>query len=193
MNCPSRRESVLYPISGGSRTFNDANPVSMVARGDYAVCMGDLSNDEWGGGPGSFADAKSATFAWPTIAATATGISYVRSQVTVAMITDGLSNTYMLGERYICPDYYTTGTDPADNETMYTGMDNDTCRTVCYVPMQDTPGLGNTEVFGSAHAGSLNMSFCDGSVQTINYSIDAETHRRLGNRCDDLPVDRKNL
>ena len=82
---------------------------------------------------------------------------------------------------------------------MYVGYDNDIYRTACYnptgrivqTPMQDTPGYPDFSRFGSAHASGCNMAFCDGAVQPIHYSIDPETHRRLGNRKDGLTIDAK--
>ena len=46
-------------------------------------------------------------------------------------------------------------------------------------PQQDRAGVvgPNLYAFGSAHAGGLNMAFCDGSVRTISYDIDRDTHR----------------
>jgi prepilin-type N-terminal cleavage/methylation domain-containing protein/prepilin-type processing-associated H-X9-DG protein len=213
MNCPTRRTAVTYPIAaawyGGGSTagywFN-VNGVTMCARGDYATCVGDNDNGQWGAGPGDLA--SSAGFLASTditnLQRTMTGVCYLASQVSVAMVTDGTSNTYMIGERYLDPDCYYNGMDGADNESMYVGYDNDTNRsTYCPVPlkpndyvatpMQDTPGSSDGLRFGSAHAGSCNMSFCDGSVQTISYTIDPEAHRRLGNRQDELPVNPKEL
>ncbi len=80
----------------------------------------------------------------------------------MADVSDGLSNTYMVGEKYLNPDSYYDGSDPADNESMYAGMDNDTHRTTyCpvplpadyvpdHAPMQDTAGNLNMYTFGSS-------------------------------------------
>jgi len=122
-------------------------------------------------------------------------------------ITDGASNTFLLGEKYVNPDDYLTGQDGGDDWTFMSGCQDDICRG-CGVasdgaayfprtPMQDTPGFGAANGgslwFGSAHNGSLNMSLCDGSVRGISYTIDPETFRRLCNRMDDQPIDPKSL
>lgn len=193
MNCPTRRPSVTFSVNGGSRTFRDASTVTRLVRGDYAANAGDMTDDQWGGGPESYEQAKDKSY-WPMdILQWASGIVYLRSEVTMAMIADGSSNTYMLGERYINPDSYTDGTDEADNETSTSGYNNDTCRTVYFPPAPDTPSYINIKAFGSAHTEIFMMSFCDGAVQAINYTIDPEVHRRLGNRQDGLPVDPKKL
>ena len=41
--------------------------------------------------------------------ALSTGIVYCGSMIKMADITDGTSNTYLAGEKYLDPDYYATG------------------------------------------------------------------------------------
>ncbi|MFZ1936928.1 MAG: DUF1559 domain-containing protein [Thermoguttaceae bacterium] len=200
MNCPTRRPAMLFPLDpNSSGTPFDCDPITAMARTDYNACGGDQF---WGWTdasvePTSLAQGIAMTASyWGSLTKTYTGISYLHSEVATAWISDGLSNTYMVGEKYLDPDYYYNGTDWADNESMYAGEDNDTNRTTYYdgvnpnhAPMQDTAGVSDLVRFGSAHADSFNMCFCDGSVRSIGYTIDAETHRRLGNRQDGLPVD----
>jgi prepilin-type processing-associated H-X9-DG protein len=59
--------------------------------------------------------------------------------------------------------------------------------------MQDTPGWMYYLSFGSAHPRSLNMAMCDGSVHVVNYNINPDIHRRLGDRKDGKAIDAKSF
>ena len=95
------------------------------------------------------------SFAWSSTA-TLTGISFQRSQITMGHLrTKGASNTYLLGDKYLDPDNYSTGSEGDDNEWATVGFDNDLFRTAdtSYgdTPMQDTAGCENDYIWGSAH------------------------------------------
>lgn len=120
-----------------------------------------------------------------------TGIVAARTCMMLQDITDGSSNTYLVGEKYVDPDAYfhAAPDDLGDNQGPYTADDRDNVRFTLWPPMQDRPGYSNTRGFGSAHPGSLNMGMCDGSVRSIPYEIDSLVHQRLGNREDGNSVD----
>ncbi len=202
MYCPSRRAVDAYPSWQSSDPPNNSDPFTKAAKSDYAANGGDTytwagSNGSTfdGGGPSSYADAESSPGNFAKIAAVATGIVYCGSRVTVAQIRDGCSNTYLVGEKYLSPDYYTTGTDNGDNENCYIGSNIDICRWggTDYPPAQDQSGYPNYYAFGSAHPGGFNVVFCDGSVRSIGYSVDLAVHSYLANRTDGKAVDESRL
>lgn len=189
-HCPSRRKPDLYPIL--VEPVNAARPVTRGAKLDYAANCGDQhANENTGGSP---------TMAIPT---NFTGILFNKSTVRLAEITDGTSNTAMVGEKYLSIANYYTGDDAADNENLYVGFDNDNSRSmnnqtapcssfptcVRFPPRQDSRQFVNHHIFGSAHPGGFNLGLCDGSVRTISYSISAQNYMRLGNRFDGNPID----
>ncbi len=182
MNCPSRRPPGLYLNTGvglANASFN-----SHVARCDYAGNVGDQPNhplDTGTGGSGPSSYNNAATYDWGDIASH-TGICFRRSKIAFRQITDGTSKTFMVGEKYLSPGLYDTGTDLADNNTMYAGYENDSLRTTFYPPMRDTLNFSDKWRFGSNHAQVMNFAYCDGSVQTVSTDIDPLAYRSFGSR-----------
>lgn len=179
-NCPTRRSGGPYPTAGINYNNIPGTPIDGAARADYAANCGDQGTNEATGGPPDLATGDT-TFVFPN-PTSITGVIYVRSETRVGDIVNGTSNVYLVGERYINRDKYFTGTDPADNESMHTGYNNDVFRETSTPPMQDTPGVQNTFKFGSAHFEGLNMLYCDGSVQFISYTVDPTIHKNAGRR-----------
>ncbi len=120
-----------------------------------------------------------------------TGLSFERSMITMAKITDGASNTYLIGEKLVDPNSYYNGNDPGDNGNPTCGYDVDQGRSAYpgSIPMQDTPGFVDYFRWGSAHSTGARFVFCDGSVHVISFSIDPTLHSRLANRSDGQIID----
>jgi prepilin-type N-terminal cleavage/methylation domain-containing protein/prepilin-type processing-associated H-X9-DG protein len=207
--CPSRRAALAYPINKSNTFYNLTTP-TLLGRTDYAGNVGGSAGGAnvhlIGGGPPSLSigdswdESKWLAYGGGQLG-NATGVILRRGRCDMAAITDGTSNTYLGGEKYLFPDDYVTGQN-MDDQGWSTGYDtavvrftagdatnNETSIASVCAPRQDQPGFANPYNFGSAHSGSFNMAFCDGSVRSISYSISSITHFRLGSRNDGKPID----
>jgi prepilin-type N-terminal cleavage/methylation domain-containing protein/prepilin-type processing-associated H-X9-DG protein len=200
-HCPSRRPAIPYPFVH-SVDFANANRPTVIGRSDYAGSFGDAPGIScMPYGPTSLSEADTKPVGdWSDrngcgydFGKKATGVIMLRGNCRFSAITDGTSNTYFAGERNINPDNYLNGRSDDDDQGWPMGFDYDynrgTNNSAEFQPRQDTPGGIYPMAFGSAHSGTLNMVFCDGSVRAISYTITGETHRRLGRRDDGLLID----
>jgi prepilin-type processing-associated H-X9-DG protein len=116
-------------------------------------------------------------------------------------VTDGTSKTMMIAEKYIHHSVYLDIT-PSDDRGWTDGWDADTMRCSCIKPMSDSDCDGRrsqgahgpcppeadhndswyTLVLGSAHPGSFNAVFADGSVRSINYDVELFVLNAMGTR-----------
>jgi len=182
-HCPSRRAATPYPFVHPVGFVNMSRP-SLLARCDYSACVGDLAPDLYGPGPTSVAEGDSRDYSWDHL--DGTGVVFRRSELPVAAILDGASHTYLVGEGYLCVEDYSTGKSANDDQGIYVGYDRDTlrCTHPNYPALRDNRTAGSDHSFGSAHAQGFHISFCDGSVRVIRYTISSTAHERLGSRAD---------
>jgi len=210
--CPTRRAIALYPFTSTAANYT---PPPMTAKSDYAANGGDVSASPdilglWPSNCGNTAcgppvsavpnlnalrqlNLKVMQFG-PNVLPTGskqygpTGIISALKLTTAAEVQDGLANTYLVAEKYLEPELYKNGQDPADNECAYIGDNQDITRYTYLAPMQDRRGLVNSWGFGSPHVNSFNACMGDLSVRRINYAIDPTVHRYLGNIADHQAV-----
>jgi prepilin-type processing-associated H-X9-DG protein len=200
--CPSRRAPILV---------NNTSTSEHQAQTDYAGNGGEQfwgfvttaggSNSSSMTGPANYAEGtiSPGKAGWNDAATRSCGVFYGASQTRIADIRDGTTNTYLMGEKHLStPNYNTGGGDAGDDQSMYTGYQDDVIRwtgtgsDTSYAPHQDAE-TASVMIFGSAHSSWFNVAMCDGSVRLVTYSINLETHRCLGNCRDGKPVDTRNL
>jgi hypothetical protein len=194
--CPSKRQVRLYPldttIPGRHILANNAPDCTsdhcQVARGDYCVNSGSIHAKDEPGPP--YFSGPVIGYTWQIDGRTQNGISFQRSSIRMAEITDGSSKTALAGEKYLNPNHYDNGMYTADDQCVFSGHDNDNNGYTAddgnaLRPEQDRPGVNHAFHFGSAHAVGFHMAYCDGSVHFIEYDVDDQIWVMLGGRNDE--------
>jgi hypothetical protein len=141
--------------------------------GDYAASIGPLGIDT--PIPSSVGPAQEPNGAFQALV----GVRFTE-------ITDGLTNTLMVGEKHLPTDLATKY--PWDCG-LYDGH-NPICNTRAAGPNFPLAVIANDPSlkFGSAHKGVVQFVFCDGAVHALRRSIDPVTLGYLAQRNDGQPI-----
>lgn len=164
LHCPTRRSAQAYPLVGNYQ----ARFGELAARTDYAMNGGSAIQV-----PGSES----------RIHVVEEGMWKLGKSTRLRDVVDGLSNTYLLGEKAMDSEKYTTGTDFGDRAPATGWLDNNTganatVRFAARSPARDSPNnCLACHDFGSAHFTNWNAALGDGSVRSVSYSIEIAIHR----------------
>ena len=161
--CPTRRVPQLYPdlaYTWDAPMINASAPASPASacwyRGDYRANAGSVVIG-WGTGPSSLSMPASYWYNQDNYMSRSTGICFQRSMIRNGDITDGASNTYLVGDKYLNSDAYYNGEDGGDDQAALCGDDCDVNAWTYHPPLRDTPGMADA-IFGSAYPVGFNMA-----------------------------------
>jgi prepilin-type N-terminal cleavage/methylation domain-containing protein len=166
--CPSRRSP---PVQC---SIDPVFPTLTGMGSDYAGCIGD----------GTF----SASGVYTGVIGFVSGGTGVNAGVKLTAVTDGLSNTIMIGEKHIQRSML--GTDYITDGIIYQAGEQQTYARIGGAghPLAFTPDDIAANQFGSFHTGVCQFVFGDGSVHAIPNNIDTTTLGYLCNKSDGQPV-----
>jgi prepilin-type N-terminal cleavage/methylation domain-containing protein/prepilin-type processing-associated H-X9-DG protein len=160
--CPSRRATkALSPITTGSTVTGMPS--------DYAASSGDTGT-------------APTTGAFPAV-----NSNHVLAGVRLAEITDGLSNTVLVGEKHIANKMVN---DFQQDGMIYSGSETITYsrRANASTPLANGPQAAINSQFGSWHPGGCQFVFGDGSVQSLSPALPGATLALYVNRDDGQPI-----
>jgi prepilin-type N-terminal cleavage/methylation domain-containing protein len=166
--CPTRRTTpMLSPITLGSAVLGIPS--------DYAACSGDTN-------------IAPTTGAFPLV-----NSNHLLAGIRMAEITDGTSNTILIGEKHIplrLPSGLPGLNDFAQDGVIYSGSENQTYHRRGGVswPLAISPTVAANTQFGSWHPGVCQFAMGDGSVKVARNSIPGAILGLLANRLDGQPV-----
>jgi prepilin-type N-terminal cleavage/methylation domain-containing protein len=187
--CPARRSPPQLSITGYTRPPWGGFPGAL---SDYATSGGNttevLSDTRFMKGPLVYSDTvfdkpKNLVVTW-------------RSRTSFADVTDGLSNTLLIGEKHVRPTEF--GKESEGDNSIYN--DDNVLALARFAGRQDLGPIDRPlassirdnyrpeERFGSYHPGICQFLLADGSVRPIKISVDVGTLTRLAVRNDGLIV-----
>ena len=177
--CPTRRPVAAYPAQLGQPA---------VAKTDYAL------------NGGCSAASEDLTMKFPGIwGPSISGLHVSNANDSVAVrpkdIRDGLSKTYLVAEKTIDVDDYTSTRvlTSGDGGSIFDCPRGSCLRFAKRAPSHDSQTIDNCwncHSFGSAHPSTWNAVFCDGSVHSLSYIISFSTHAALASRAGGDRADR---